>query len=136
MVEKGSICAYLVPTPYRPTFSGELKGPTFSGELKRHTFSGELKRPTFSGELKRPTFSGELKRPTFSGELKTVNFLFCNITIFCYVHFVFCYVHFCIFMHMADCIAIPDDVSSKVHVSVQKSVKYVMLYILKIYVSH
>ena len=37
-------------------------------------------------------------------------------------------------MHMIDCIAAPDEVSSKDYVSVRKSIKYVMLYILKIYV--
>ena len=34
-------------------------------------------------------------------------------------------------MHMIDCIAAPDEVSSKDYVSVRKSIKYVMLYILK-----
>ena len=34
-------------------------------------------------------------------------------------------------MHMIDCIAVPDEASSKGYVSVRKSIKYVMLYILK-----
>ena len=38
MVEKGSLCAYLVPTPYRPTFSGELKRPPFLESWKDPPF--------------------------------------------------------------------------------------------------